>query len=163
MNKESYITLVETQSDAVFRYILRCTNERETAHDIVQESFEKIWIKRHEIHDETAKAYLFQTATNIMRNQFAKHKTQRQFAQSELFTAQKSWNNTSQVDEKELLEKTFQTLSDEQKQIILLRDYEGYSYAEIAEIMHLSEAQVKVNLFRSRVKLKNAITKIEAL
>lgn len=163
MNKDNFIKLVETQSDAVFRYILRCTNERETAHDIVQESFEKIWIKRDEIHDETAKAYLFQTATNIMRNVFAKHKIQRQYAQNAIFTAQKSWNNTAHLDEKELLEKTFQTLADEQKQILLLRDYEGYSYAEIAEIMQFSEAQVKVYLFRSRVKLKNAITKIEAL
>jgi len=44
-----------------------------------------------------------------------------------------------------------------QKTVILLRDYEGYSYEEIGEITNLSESQVKVYIFRARVSLKNHI------
>jgi RNA polymerase sigma-70 factor (ECF subfamily) len=39
----------------------------------------------------------------------------------------------------------------------LLRDLEGYSYQEIAEQLQLSEAQVKVYLFRARVKIKKQV------
>lgn len=41
------------------------------------------------------------------------------------------------------------------KNVILLRDYEGYSYVEIGEILELTEAQVKVYIFRARQTLKN--------
>jgi RNA polymerase sigma-70 factor (ECF subfamily) len=49
-------------------------------------------------------------------------------------------------------------LSLQQKQLILLRDYEDYTYAEIGEITSLSESMVKVTLFRARKELKEFIT-----
>jgi RNA polymerase sigma-70 factor (ECF subfamily) len=54
------------------------------------------------------------------------------------------------------------SLPDKQRQIIHLRDVEGYSYAEICEIMDLDMNQVKVNLFRARNAVREKITKINA-
>ena len=48
-----------------------------------------------------------------------------------------------------------------QKSVVLLRDYEGYSYAEIAEITDLSESQVKVYIFRARKTLQAYIRDLE--
>jgi RNA polymerase sigma-70 factor (ECF subfamily) len=48
-----------------------------------------------------------------------------------------------------------------QKSVIMLRDYEGYSYEEIEEITGLNESQVKVYIYRARVALKEYIGKIE--
>ena len=48
-----------------------------------------------------------------------------------------------------------------QKSVVLLRDYEGYNYAEIAEITGLSESQVKVYIFRARKALKEYIKRLE--
>jgi RNA polymerase sigma-70 factor (ECF subfamily) len=45
-----------------------------------------------------------------------------------------------------------------QKSLVLLKDYEGYSYQEIGEIMHLSESQVKVYLHRARLILKTKLS-----
>jgi len=45
--------------------------------------------------------------------------------------------------------------------VVLLRDYEGYNYLEIAEITSLNESQVKVYIFRARQALKEYIRKIE--
>jgi RNA polymerase sigma-70 factor (ECF subfamily) len=47
--------------------------------------------------------------------------------------------------------------------VLLLRDYEGYDYAEIGQITGLNESQVKVYIFRARTFLKNYIGKIEAV
>jgi RNA polymerase sigma-70 factor (ECF subfamily) len=54
-------------------------------------------------------------------------------------------------------------LSDVQRSVLLLRDYEEYSYREIGEITGLSEAQVKVYIYRSRIFLKNYIGTIDAV
>jgi RNA polymerase sigma-70 factor (ECF subfamily) len=66
-------------------------------------------------------------------------------------------------DLNEILHLALERLPENQKSLVLLRDYEGYSYKEIGEITGLSEAQVKINIYRGRVALKNFIGKIETV
>lgn len=60
-------------------------------------------------------------------------------------------------DLKEILEEAVDKLPPVQKSVVLLRDYEGYSYEEIGEITGLSESQVKVYIYRARIFLKKYI------
>ncbi len=64
-------------------------------------------------------------------------------------------------DIKDLLKQAFKTLKPEFKELILLRDYEGYTYKEIAGITGLSMSQVKVYIFRARKSLREWIKKTE--
>ena len=66
-------------------------------------------------------------------------------------------------DLKEILDEALDRLPEIQKSLILLRDYEGYSYEEIGEITGLSESQVKVYIFRGRMALKNYLVSIDNL
>jgi RNA polymerase sigma-70 factor (ECF subfamily) len=66
-------------------------------------------------------------------------------------------------DLNEILQKALQRLTGIQRTSIMLRDYEGYSYMEIGKITGLSEAQVKINIYRGRLALKNYIGKIESI
>jgi RNA polymerase sigma-70 factor (ECF subfamily) len=59
---------------------------------------------------------------------------------------------------KQVLMHAVNELNPIQKSLVLLKDYEGYSYHEIGEIMHLSESQVKVYLHRARIILKNKLS-----
>ena len=70
-------------------------------------------------------------------------------------------HNEQYSDLKEILNCAIEQLPEAQKAVLLLRDYEGYSYKEIADITDLNEAQVKVYIYRARVFLKNYIVKIE--
>jgi RNA polymerase sigma-70 factor (ECF subfamily) len=63
----------------------------------------------------------------------------------------------------EILNKGLNELSEIQRNVVLLRDYEGYSYEEIGEMTDLSEQQVKVYIFRARKFLKEYIGTIEAV
>jgi RNA polymerase sigma-70 factor (ECF subfamily) len=56
-----------------------------------------------------------------------------------------------------------ETLSEIQRNVILLRDYQGYSYAEIGEITGLNESQVKVYIYRARLALKEYLGSIDNL
>ena len=62
-----------------------------------------------------------------------------------------------------MLEKALAALPEIQRTVVLLRDYEGYSYEEIGEITNLNESQVKVYIFRARQKMKEMIGSLEAV
>jgi RNA polymerase sigma-70 factor (ECF subfamily) len=67
------------------------------------------------------------------------------------------------TDLNEILHSALDRLPEQQKSSVLLRDYEGYSYKEIGDITGLSEAQVKINIYRGRIALRNYIGKIETV
>ncbi|MGW8314251.1 MAG: RNA polymerase sigma factor, partial [Bacteroidales bacterium] len=67
----------------------------------------------------------------------------------------------SYSDLKEVLERAIGQLPDDQRAVVMLRDYEGYAYREISEITGLSESQVKVYIYRARVFLKHYIGSME--
>lgn len=67
------------------------------------------------------------------------------------------------MDLQATLHNALDQLPEIQRTVILLRDYEGYEYAEIGEITKLTESQVKVYIFRGRKKLKQILVSIEAV
>lgn len=64
-------------------------------------------------------------------------------------------------DLSEVLEQALNILPEIQKTVIILRDYEGYSYNEIGEITNLKASQVKVYIYRGRLKLKEYLVSVE--
>jgi RNA polymerase sigma-70 factor (ECF subfamily) len=69
--------------------------------------------------------------------------------------------NTHVIGLKALLDNALSQLNELQRSAILLRDYEGYSYLEIGDILDLNESQVKIQIFRGRKKLQNIIGSVE--
>ena len=68
-----------------------------------------------------------------------------------------------QPDLKEVLDAALATLPAIQRSVVLLRDLEGYSYEEIAELVNLNLAQVKVYIYRGRTALKEYIGHLESV
>jgi RNA polymerase sigma-70 factor (ECF subfamily) len=62
---------------------------------------------------------------------------------------------------KKVLEEALARLNETQRSLVMLKDYEGYSYEEIGKITGLNESQVKVYLHRARVQLKNYLVSPE--
>ncbi len=153
MTLEEYNFSVKTYADGLYRFMLKFA-DAETAKDIVQDCFEKLWIKRETVDGEKAKSYLFTAAYNTMIDKKRKNK-RLDFIES--IPTQTSSTQMPNPDLQELLHKALNTLPEIQKTVVILRDYEGYSYEEIGEITGLGESQVKVYIFRARVSLKNYI------
>jgi len=128
------------------------------ARDIVQSAFEKMWLNKHNVNPEKSKSYLFTVAYHQMIDHIRKIKKIKNvssFEQDERVVYQT--NNQS----KETLMQALSQLNETQKSLVLLKDYEGYSYQEIGEIMNLSESQVKVYLHRARLQLRNYLVSKE--
>jgi RNA polymerase sigma-70 factor (ECF subfamily) len=139
----------------VYRFIVKNIRHTEDAQDIVQSAFEKLWVNRAQVLPEKAKSYLFTVAYHQMIDHIRKSN---KMPLSDEASIPHQPINQAQTELKALLMRAVNELNPTQKSLVLLKDYEGYSYQEIAEIMNLSESQVKVYLHRARIILKNKLS-----
>ncbi len=160
MTVKEYNKSVDLYSDIIFRFVLKSCNDEEKAKDIVQDCYEKLWIKVDSVSFSKVKSYLFSTAYHTMIDGIRKEKSQNQYVNS--YTGNTHFND-QYSDINEILHQLILQLPEAQRSVILLRDYEGYSYHEIAQILNLSESQVKVYIYRGRLFLKERIGKVEIL
>lgn len=156
MNKVEYNTVVNDHADHLFRFLVKSTKNEHTAHDLVQTAFERLWKNREKVEAKKAKSYLFTVGYNAMIDFFRKEK---RINFPEQLPDQAIQTNPTNFELTEWIEQGLNTLSQIQRSLILLRDYEGYSYQEIGEITELSESQVKVYIFRGRKALKSFFEK----
>lgn len=158
MNEKDYHKAVNDYSDGLYRFAIKLCKEQNLAQDLVQDAFEKVWIKKDTVQAEKVKSYLFTTVYNKFLDGKKKNKVISidQYHQEPTFTPASS-------DLKEVLNAALNTLPEVQKSAILLRDYEGYSYDEIGEILELNASQVKVYIYRARKQLQKYIVKLDAV
>lgn len=154
MTVEEYNSAVDLHADSLYRFILKNLQDEAGAQDIVQESFEKLWIRLEEVEGSKAKSYLFTTAYHAMIDQIRKS---RRMTRMEKQHYGSMMHDEQYSDLKEVLAHALTLLPDDQRSVLMLRDYEGYSYQEIGEITGLNESQVKVYIYRARTFLKNFI------
>jgi RNA polymerase sigma factor (sigma-70 family) len=151
---------VDNHADGVYRFIYKNIRDQEKAKDVVQDAFEKLWINVQSVPCEKGKAYLFTTAYHSMIDLIRREKRR---AGMEAANLREYGHEDQYTDIREVLDQAISQLPESQRSVLMLRDYEGYSYEEIGEITGLSEAQVKVYIYRARVFLKNKIGKMEVL
>jgi RNA polymerase sigma-70 factor (ECF subfamily) len=161
MSRVLYNEWVDRFADGIYRFALKNTRDSEQAKDIVQDAFEKLWVKKDQIDTSKAKAYLFQIVSNALIDRARKAKLSATFR--EQLPSQESIVISESIDLKETLEQAVLQLPEIQRHVIMLRDYEGYSYDEIGAITNLSEQQVKVYIFRARQKLRSILVNPELI
>jgi RNA polymerase sigma-70 factor (ECF subfamily) len=161
MDRSQYNQCVEQYADRLFRFAFSSLRNREQAEDVVQESFARVWEKVKTIDFAKAKSYLFTTAHHAMIDE-VRH--QQRFANvEEPLPSNAKTKQNAYPDVNDVLHKALALLPEAQRTAVLLRDYEGYSYQEIGDITGMSEAQVKINIFRARTALKNRLKSIDNL
>ena len=158
MTEKEYNECVTQYADNVYRFIVKNLRHEEDARDVVQTAFEKLWRNREDVDGAKSKSYLFTVAYNQMIDHLRKVKRVhlREEFKEETKVHHKEMNNARTI-----LNEALARLSETQKSLVMLKDYEGYSYDEIGKIMNLSESQVKVYLHRARLQLKEYLVKVE--
>lgn len=158
MTEKEFNNCVTQYADNVYRFILKNLRHEENARDVVQASFEKMWANRGKVENERSKSYLFTVAYHQMIDLVRKNKR---------VTLENDFSSSTRVTDepqhqlKKILNDALYRLNETQRSLVLLKDYEGYTYEEIAEITSLSISQVKVYLHRARLQLKSYLVKIE--
>jgi len=155
MEVSEYNACVQEWADALFRFACKCTGRQSDAHDIVQSSFEVLWQKKKDVQAGKAKAFLFQVAYHQSIDNYRK-RSKISYVEPE----EKSYS-PGNPDLKRILDRALAQLDEQARALVLLKDYEGYSYDEIAKITELTETQVKVYLHRARKILKAYLVSVE--
>lgn len=135
--------------------------DEDEAKDVVQDTFEKVWHKAANVSFEKSKSYLFTTAYRLMLERINKKKRQEPIDNQ--LRVVSSTGGDPEFDLKRVLKEAVNKLPEIQRSVVMLRDYEGYSYQEIGEITSLSESQVKVYIYRARVALKNYLVSADVV
>jgi RNA polymerase sigma-70 factor (ECF subfamily) len=160
MTATEYNKCVDLHSDGLYRFLLKNLKDSDKARDLVQDTFTKLWQKVGEVSFEKAKSYIFTSGYHTMIDMIRREKRQVEYTKEALKTSITA-SERQYTDLHDVLNDALEQLPTIQKSVIMLRDYEGYSYEEIEEITGLNESQVKVYIYRARVALKEYIGKIE--
>ena len=160
MTVREYNTTVNEHADNVYRFILKNLRDEEMAQDVVQDAFLKMWEKASDITFEKAKSYLYTTAYHTMIDMIRKRG--RETGMEDIHENMHSYEH-GYSDAMEILDEAVKRLPEVQRSALILRDYEGYSYQEIGDILDLNESQVKVYIYRARVALKKYIGNLETV
>lgn len=159
MTNAEYNKCVKLYSDGIFRFIVKNIRDEFEAENIVQNTFEKLWIRKDGVEMKTAKAYLFKIAYNNMIDVIRKNKKHTDL-ESAGYIASQAYEYDNLID---YVNHAVQQLPDKQRTAITLRDFEGYDYRSIGDITGMSASQVKVTIFRARKFIKEYIKKIEIM
>lgn len=168
MSINVFKNIVLPAKDKLYRFALRMLRDEDEAKDAVQEVLIKVWNKRESMGSvQNVEAWCMQITKNHVLD---KVKTKRYKLTDSMedgfdlsdnsFSSPASITETN--DTMENIIKIINALPEKQKQVIQLRDIEGFSYKEIGDIMGVELSQVKVNLFRARKSVKDNLLNINA-
>ncbi len=161
MRRREYNNLIDELGAPLYRYAFHFLRNEEDAKDVVQDVFEKLWINRKKIDLERVKSWLYKCTHNAMIN-FLNKKSRTRYMDSQSLPEKPSMPDST-FESQQMVERIVNILPPIQKSIILLRDIEGYSYDDIGQILDLSPSQVKVYLFRARMKIKKQLKGLNKL
>ena len=147
-------------SNKLYRLALRMVHNEAEAQDITQETLIRLWLRRATLNAAAdAEALGLTVCLNLAKD--ALSRAGRNYEQidnmDENFAPDSSQNAIDALtanDRRNLIREIITRLPPRQRAVVQLRDIEGKSYREIAELMQLTEEQVKVTLFRARQSMK---------
>lgn len=155
MTQKEYNNGVRLWADDVYRFAVHCGGDRVMSEDVVQDAFAILWEHRDEVPEAKGKSFLFSIVHNQLMSHF-RHEQVRQQVEPTL-KGDETVSPDERFDLQEALYRALSFLPEVQRAAVQLKDVEGYSCREIADILGLSEKQVTVYLFRARVSLKKTL------
>lgn len=147
MTDKEYKEQIDLHADDVLRYLAKNIKDGEVAKDILQDTFVSLWENKEKVEPSKIKNWLFTVAHNNMLKLFRYNKI-RQNSFIEENSSESNLENTQLIDQ------LLKQLPDRMRQCLMLKDWQGFSIKEIAGILDISEENVKINIFRAKVKLK---------
>ncbi|NND34312.1 MAG: RNA polymerase sigma factor [Saprospiraceae bacterium] len=163
MSLQTFTNEVLPLKDKLYRFALRIVKDSPEAEDIVQEIMIKVWDKREDWSSWSSLEAMCMTMTRnlaIDRTR-SKHRKVTDLPEGYDMVADSATPEqaASSKDMMNHIRHIIDQLPEKQKSIIQLRDVEGYTYKEIAELLEIPLSQVKVGVHRARLFLKNELIK----
>ena len=165
MHLEYFKNEIFPLKDKLFRYAYSLLKDRAEAEDVVQEVFMRLWQKRDElINIKNIEAWNMTMTRNLTLDRIKVRKLKLRDLTNAENISEIGSGPDQLIERSEVLagiNKLIDSLSEKQKQVIRLRDIEGYTYQEIGEIIGIDQNLVKVTLFRARENIRKKLLKTD--
>ncbi len=152
MTIREYNECVRRHGDDLYRFALRYAGEQLAAEDAVQDTFVLLWEQREEVKNDKVKGWLIRI---LYRRLVDEHRRNNVKSKVECWEwKEDSWRQHEGFELHDALQQALNQLPEQQRILLLMRDLEGYDYAEMASQTGISVDQVGVYLFRARKTMK---------
>ncbi len=173
-DKDAFAEIVKRYQNPLTNYIYRMLNDYEEAVDLAQESFVRVYFAIERYHSDYAfSTYIYRIATNLAISEIRKRKRRKVFSLTGLFQMEGSEekefqpmdekplpeDNLINDEQKDVIEKAIAALPEKYRTAIVLREVEGKTYDEVAEILGLGLGTTKSRISRGRGILREKISK----
>ncbi|RMI26786.1 MAG: sigma-70 family RNA polymerase sigma factor [Calditrichaeota bacterium] len=162
---QAFDVLVRRYKDQLLNFVYRFVGNRSDAEDIVQETFLRVFKNKH-YYKEIAKfsTWVYTIAGNLAKTELRRRKRRKFFSVSNFVNEEKDYdipdrdhNPEAEVDgalKDAVIQKAIEKLPPKFKEVILLRDVQGFAYEEISQILNIPLGTVKSRVNRGRLKLQ---------
>lgn len=152
--------------DKIFRLGLRITLNAQEAEDLTQDTLIRVWNKREDLAEvENLEAYCITICRNLALDRMARKENENVSIEAEntdAYDDSRTPEEQLEMDDKlQRIHRLFQALPERLRSALQLRDIEGMSYQEAAQVMGITEDLFKVTLHRARKAIKSQYEKIE--
>lgn len=164
METDEFITNILPAKDILFRTALRYVGNREVAEDMVQETLLRMWdVRQNWPKIGSYRAYMVIMLRNLCFD-YLRSSVRLVVPLDQLPPAASHYaspaESLEQEEELNSLHTVIDALPEMQRNVVLLRVVEGFSYKEIGEALRISPAMVKITLFRAKHRIKLGMRKI---
>jgi RNA polymerase sigma-70 factor (ECF subfamily) len=159
---QAMVTLFRRYRKPIYRYLLRRTGSPDRAEDLAQEVFAALMNGAGRYQPTGSfKAYLYRIAANLSAKEWRKHKRRVQLAAEPADPGPDADQALSSRRSAEAVRAALLDLQADQREPILLREYEGLSYAEIAQVLEVPTGTIKSRIARGKLQLRRALLAVE--
>ena len=166
MNQEDFVSRVLPAKNKLYRFAFHLLGSSEEAKDVVQETMIKVWNGRDLAEVQNMEAWCMRITKNLSLDRLRARQRRSTDSINDGFEIRHEdltpHERTEIHENMQQINQMIAALPEKQRQVIHLRDIEGYSYNEICEILELDMNQVKVNLFRARSAVREKLVKMNA-
>lgn len=166
MQIQEFTSKILPLKNKLYRFAWYYLKDKEEAADVIQEVMIKVWHRRENWHMyKSLEAWCMTITRNMCLDKLRANKHQTQDVESVMYILGHNDSPDKEVQGNEtfaLIRRLLDMLPDKQKEAVVLRDIEGYSYEEIADIMQIELSSVKINIHRGRKFLKEHLININA-
>jgi len=161
MEKTEFIALVMPFKDKLYRLAKRILVSNDEAEDAVQEVFLKLWSGKKNIENyKNPEAFAITMTKNYCLDRLkSKQASNLKIVHSNYQTSENVEKNIEANDGVEMVFKIMETLPEQQRIVLQLRDVEQFEFSEIAQMLESNETAIRVTLSRARKAVRDAMIK----
>jgi len=158
MNEDEFRSFYDRNSRPLWAYLTRISGNRETADDLLQETFYRFLRANVTLeNDAHRRHYLFRIATNLVRDGFRQSRTRPATVEHDVELLASRTDAGARADERTDLNKAMSQLKPRERAMLWLAYAQGSSHREIAAVVGVKAESVKPLLFRARRKLADLL------